>query len=420
MFLLRFIAAGRFDHEGVLRLPAQPHRIAALRERARAEVLSHHGEGRPALYRDVVLMAHADIGHQINLTVHGVPARRHIGSGRVQHHLFRPHANLHPLALLGRSVHNGRGGEHLTALAQTHALMRPIRPQQRAIEQIGGAEEGRDKRVGRMVIHRMRLAHLHHPTARHHGQPVGHDHGLLLIVGDEQEGNAHLRLNALELDLHLLAQLEIERAQRLIEQQQLGTIHQRPRQRHALLLPAGKLAGPTCFMPGERHEFEHLAYTALDLTLGHTLAAQAECHVVGHAQMRKQRVRLEHRVDVAPVRRQLRDVRAAQQDASQTGKLEAAHHIERGGLAAARGTEQAEKLARGNVQRQVVHHIGRAVSLAHPFQLQVPAGLRSRARRLRHAGAGVRFSGRFGQQRRAGSQGRRHAADSRNRPSVLV
>ena len=75
-------------------------------------------------------------------------------------------------------------------------------------------------------------------AAFHHGDAVGHGERLFLVVRDVQEGDAHLALDALQLDLHLLAQLEVERAQRLVEQQHRRPVHQRPRQRHALLLAA--------------------------------------------------------------------------------------------------------------------------------------------------------------------------------------
>ena len=46
----------------------------------------------------------------------------------------------------------------------------------------------------------------------------------------------------LELDLHLLAQLQIECAQRLVEQKNARPVDQRPGQRHALALAARERA----------------------------------------------------------------------------------------------------------------------------------------------------------------------------------
>ncbi|MNG17487.1 hypothetical protein D3C84_1014770 [compost metagenome] len=58
-------------------------------------------------------------------------------------------------------------------------------------------------------------------------------------MGDEDEGDAGFFLHALEFDLHFLAQLEVQRRQRLVEQQHLGLRRQGPGQRHALLLATG-------------------------------------------------------------------------------------------------------------------------------------------------------------------------------------
>ena len=48
-------------------------------------------------------------------------------------------------------------------------------------------------------------------------------------------------LDPLELDLHLPAQLEVEGAERLVEQQHVRAVDQGPRERDALLLAAGEL-----------------------------------------------------------------------------------------------------------------------------------------------------------------------------------
>jgi hypothetical protein len=65
------------------------------------------------------------------------------------------------------------------------------------------------------------------PTCRilpliHDRETVRHGERLFLVVGDEDERDAGLVLQPLELDLHVLAQLQIERRQRLVEQQNLG------------------------------------------------------------------------------------------------------------------------------------------------------------------------------------------------------
>jgi hypothetical protein len=62
-------------------------------------------------------------------------------------------------------------------------------------------------------------------------------------VGDVDEGDADLLLDALQLDLHLLAELQVEGAERLVEEQDAGPVHQRSGQRDALPLAAESCDG---------------------------------------------------------------------------------------------------------------------------------------------------------------------------------
>src|SRR6516165_5001177 len=62
-------------------------------------------------------------------------------------------------------------------------------------------------------------------------------------MGDVDGGDADFVLDALELDAHLLAQLEIKIGEWLVKQKETRARDNRPRQRYALLLTAGKLRG---------------------------------------------------------------------------------------------------------------------------------------------------------------------------------
>src|SRR5262249_59975012 len=55
------------------------------------------------------------------------------------------------------------------------------------------------------------------------GDAIGHRKRLALIVSYEHEGDAKFFLQCLQLLLHLLSEFEIERAERLVEEQHLGT-----------------------------------------------------------------------------------------------------------------------------------------------------------------------------------------------------
>ena len=75
----------------------------------------------------------------------------------------------------------------------------------------------------------------------HHGHVVRHGEGFALVVGDVDEGDADPLLDGAELGAHVLAELEVERGERLVEEQHLGLGGQRAGDGDALFLPAGEL-----------------------------------------------------------------------------------------------------------------------------------------------------------------------------------
>ena len=70
----------------------------------------------------------------------------------------------------------------------------------------------------------------------HDHNGVGHGKGFFLVMGDIDESDAQPLLHILEFDLHLLTQLQIKRAQRLVKEQNLRFINQGPGDGHPLLL----------------------------------------------------------------------------------------------------------------------------------------------------------------------------------------
>ena len=106
---------------------------------------------------------------------------------------------------------------------------------------VGFADELRDETRGRAFVKLLGAADLGDAAIVHQRDPVGQRQRLFLIVRDEQDGDAEFAMQALELELHLLAQILVERAERFVHQQQVRVEHQCARQRDALLLAAGKL-----------------------------------------------------------------------------------------------------------------------------------------------------------------------------------
>ena len=87
-------------------------------------------------------------------------------------------------------------------------------------------------------------------------------------------------LDPLELDLHLLAELEVEGAQRLVQEQHRRAVDQRPRERDALRLPARDLVRLAVLEAGQLDELEHLGDAAAHLVLVGAAAPEPEGDVL--------------------------------------------------------------------------------------------------------------------------------------------
>ena len=97
------------------------------------------------------------------------------------------------------------------------------------------------KRVFGIFVDFGRRADLADDALVHDGDAGRERHRLFLVVGDDDEGDADLVLDVHELELGLLAQLLVERAERLVEQQHLRLLGERAGERDALALAAGQL-----------------------------------------------------------------------------------------------------------------------------------------------------------------------------------
>jgi hypothetical protein len=209
-------------------------------------------------------------------------------------------------------------------------------------------------------------------------------------VGHVDERDSHLLLDRLELDLHVLAQLEVEGAQRLVEQQHPGPVDERAGERDPLPLTAGELGGPAALEALETDHPERLPDAGPALALRDLPDHEPVRDVVADVHVGKQRVVLEHRVDVALERRPAGDVLAVQQDPAGGGQLEARDHPQRRRLARPRRAQHGEELAVGHVEV----HAGDGDDLAESLldriephcRRRVLRGWRAARRRKRPAG----------------------------------
>ena len=187
---------------------------------------------------------------------------------------------------------------------------------------------------------------------------------------------AHLALDPLQLDLHLLPKLQIERAERFVEQQHLWRVHERAGECDALSLTAGELHGLAVPEVREVHHSENLSDSSLALGTRYPFDPQAVADVVCNGHVRKERVVLKDGVDVALVRSAVRHVSAAELDCALVGSLEACNQTQRRCLARSGRAEQREELAGCDLEVDVVDCDDVAVGLANPGQTNVDLGRR--------------------------------------------
>jgi hypothetical protein len=132
-------------------------------------------------------------------------------------------------------------------------------------------------------------------------------------------GDPDLLLDALQLDLHLLAELQVERAQRLVEEQHAGPVDERPGEGDPLPLAAGELRGLALVVALEADHPERVGDPPAAFLLRDLLDEEAVLDVLRHGHVREQRVVLEHGVDVAFERRLAADVLAMEEDPALVG-----------------------------------------------------------------------------------------------------
>ena len=129
-------------------------------------------------------------------------------------------------------------------------------------------EEVGDEQGRRALVDLARGPDLVDPAAVHDRDPVAHAERLLLVVGDEDEGRPDLLLQRLQLEPQLAADFRVERAERLVEEQQRRAQDQRPGQGDALLLATGELVRAALAELAELDQLERLLHPPAALARG--------------------------------------------------------------------------------------------------------------------------------------------------------
>jgi hypothetical protein len=190
----------------------------------------------------------------------------------------------------------------------------------------------------------------------------------------------------------VLAELEVEGAERLVEQEHGRVEDQRPGERDPLALPAGELIDAAAAEPGQADALEHRVDPARDVGARRAPTSQAIGDVVGDRHHREERQVLEDQVHRAAVRRDAEHRSAADTDVAGARTFEAGDHPEEGRLSTTRRSEDGEERAPGDGERDSAdrHDVPEAADDVPHLQVDHQRGLRAR----RRAGWGSGVSGR--------------------------
>ena len=230
---------------------------------------------------------------------------------------------------------------HLPAADIGHPVMHA------AFEQIDVAEELVDERRGRMVVHLVGCANLFDLAVVHDHHAVRHFQRLFLVVRDEHAGEIDLVVQTPQPAAQFLAHLGVERAEGLVQQQDLGFDRQRTGKGDALALAAGELVRIAVRQPVELHQLQQFHHAAFNFRLGRAHRArthtQAECDVFENRHVPEQGVVLKHESDFTILHPGIGGVFIVEQDAPRVGLLEPGDDTQQRGLAGAGGAEQRDQ-----------------------------------------------------------------------------
>jgi hypothetical protein len=199
-------------------------------------------------------------------------------------------------------------------------------------------------------------------------------------VSDEDDRLAQARLEAQELVLQALAGDRVDRAERLVHQQQRRVGGQRARDADALLLAAGELRGiAVAHLERQPDELEQLVDALADALLVPAEHARQRGDVVGDRAVREQADVLDRVADVAPqlVDRAVVDAAAVDQDLAVGDLDHPVHQAHRGGLAAAGGADEHADLTGVHREAEVLDRrlLLARVALGHVPELERRGGL---------------------------------------------
>src|SRR6266568_557856 len=172
-----------------------------------------------------------------------------------------------------------------------------------AYQKIGRSQKSGDVFTRRMIVNFVGCSHLFEMALVEHRDVVAHLQSLFLIVRDKDRWNLDLLQKRAYLATQMHPRLRIQRAERLVKEQDLRFVGQRARNRDALLLSSRELPGIFLAMFVQPHQLEQTIYCFSSFLSRAPANLQTKGNVFLHGHARKKRVRLKDHADTALARR---------------------------------------------------------------------------------------------------------------------
>jgi hypothetical protein len=214
----------------------------------------------------------------------------------------------------------------------------------------GGAEKTGHKGVARLVVEVQWAAGLLERAVAKHSDARSHGHGFGLIMGHVNDSGLKPLVEFDQFGPELGAHFGIKIGKGFVEKEDAGLADDGAADRDTLLLSAGKIAGHAREDILNAEDAGGLVDAACDVRGAQAPDAEAESEVLGHGEVRVERVVLEDHGDITVARRQTADVGVADENASGGETFEAGNHAQGAGFAATRRTKQDNKRLVGDFQ----------------------------------------------------------------------
>ena len=170
------------------------------------------------------------------------------------------------------------------------------------------------------------------------------------------EGDSNRLLYILQFNLHVLTELEVKCAKRLVKQKHAGVRYKCTGNCNTLLLTAGKGGYTLVLKADKRNHTKHLCHSVAYFLLLQLFKAKGECNILINIKVGEEGVFLENRVYLSLVGGNIADFLTVEVKVSAVCRFKAANDTKGGGFTASRRAEKCDKFFISDVKIHIVYN----------------------------------------------------------------